>query len=124
MTKNISILVVDDEPPLRKLMQAFLERLGYQVETCADAKEALGLVQAKPDRFALVVADLSLPGLAGNEMGLQMVGINPALRILLCSGYPFEVATLPDGERFRFATLQKPFLPNMLAAAVEELLAR
>ena len=44
--------------------------------------------------------------------------------ILLCSGYPFELASLPKPVQGRFAVLQKPFLPKMLASAVEELAAR
>jgi len=119
-----SILVVDDEAPLRKLMQVFLERLGYQVETCGDATEGLGTFKSSPERFALVVAGLSLPDLPGNEMALQMLAVNPNLRVLLCSGYPFEVESLPADKQIRFASLQKPFLPNMLSQAVEELLAR
>lgn len=105
-------------------MQAYLGRLTYHVETCANATEALALVRADPTRFALVVADLSLPDLSGNDMALKMLKMNPLLLVLLCSGYPFELATLPAAERGRFATLQKPFLPNMLAASVEELLSR
>lgn len=105
-------------------MQAFLGRLDYNVESCGDAKEALALVRSDPHRFALVVADLSLPDLPGNEMALLMLQANPDLRILLCSGYPFEIQTLPVEARPKFAALQKPFLPNMLVAAVEELLSR
>jgi len=105
-------------------MQAYLGRLSYNVETCGNATQALELFGADPRRFALVVADLSLPDLSGNDMALRMLALNSNLRILLCSGYPFELETLPPAERGNFATLQKPFLPNMLAAAVEELLSR
>jgi DNA-binding NtrC family response regulator len=120
--KNITILVVDDEPPLRKLMQAFLERLGYSVDTCGTATEALKTFRASPERYALVVADLSLPDMAGQDMALLMRKERPAIKVLLCSGYPFELATLPAEHRSSFGSLQKPFLPNMLTAAVEELL--
>jgi DNA-binding NtrC family response regulator len=120
----VSILVVDDEPPLRKLMQAFLERMGYLVETRGDARTALELLRAEPDRFALVVADLSLPDKPGDEMSLEMLSMVPTLKILLCSGYPVEVAGLPAPQRANFGTLQKPFLPSMLTEAVEELLRR
>ena len=105
-------------------MQAYLGRLNYDVESCGGAHDALALVHADPHRFALIVADLSLPDLAGNDMALKMLELNPDLRILLCSGYPFEIQTLPVEAQGKFAALQKPFLPNMLAAAVEELLSR
>lgn len=124
MANSVSILVVDDEPPLRTLMQAFLGRMGYTVETCGAATEALALVKADPERFALVVADLSLPDMPGQDMALAMRAMCPRLKVLLCSGYPFQVESLPAAEQASFASLQKPFLPNMLTDAVEELLRR
>ena len=75
-------------------------------------------------RFQLLVADLTLPDLPGQDMAVQMLAQNPNLRILLCSGYPFAVDSLPVAIQNRFASLQKPFLPNMLASAIEELLGR
>jgi DNA-binding NtrC family response regulator len=72
----------------------------------------------------LLVADLTLPDLPGQDMALRMLEENPELRILLCSGYPFAVDSLPAPVQKRFASLQKPFLPNMLAKAIEDLLQR
>jgi DNA-binding NtrC family response regulator len=119
-----SILIVDDEPPLLRLMKAYLERLGYDVTGCLNAKEALVCVDSAPHKFSLLVADLSLPDMDGGEMALRMAELNPELKVLLCSGYPFDVESLPPGVRERAATLQKPFLPNMLAKEVEMLLQR
>ena len=124
METPLHILVVDDEPQLLRLMQAFLERLGYAVTCCVDAASALALMSESPCRFRVVVTDLSLPDLPGPELGLRILDLNPDGRILVCSGYVFEVETLPAAVRRRFGSLQKPFLPKMLVAAVEELLAR
>jgi DNA-binding NtrC family response regulator len=88
------------------------------------ADEALALFEANPDAYTLLVADITLPDMPGNEMAVQMAGRNPQLRILLCSGYPFAVDSLPESIRGRFSSLQKPFLPNMLAEALEQLLQR
>jgi DNA-binding NtrC family response regulator len=118
------ILLVDDEPPLLKLMQLFLERMGYQVTSCLDATSALEKLEAQPEGFHLVVADLSLPDMPGDKMALRMIDSNPELKVLLCSGYPFEVSALPPERRASFGVLQKPFLPNMLTKAVEDLLKR
>ena len=119
-----SILIVDDEPPLLRLMKAYLERLGYDVTGCPNASQALACFEAPGAEFALVVADLSLPDMSGDAMALRMAESNPALRVLLCSGYPFDIESLPDGVKQRCAALQKPFLPNMLAKEVESLLER
>lgn len=122
--QNVRILLVDDEPALTKLMQTYLARMGYTVDATLCAEEALTLFRANPQDYKLVVADITLPDLAGNDMAVRMAEQNPELRILLCSGYPFAVDSLPEHIRGRFASLQKPFLPNMLAESIEKLLAK
>jgi DNA-binding NtrC family response regulator len=122
--KKVSILLVDDEAALTKLMQTYLGKLGYPVESALDAAGAFEIFRRDPSRFQLLVADLTLPDLPGQEMALRMVEEHPDLRVLLCSGYPLEVDSLPEPQQKRFATLQKPFLPNMLAKAIEDLMQR
>ena len=90
-----NILLVDDEAALTKLMQTYLGKLGYNVESALRATEALATFGADPQRFQLLVADLTLPDLPGQDMAVQMLAQNPNLRILLCSGYPFAVDSLP-----------------------------
>ena len=105
-------------------MQMFLERTGYAVTCCPDGKSALATVAGRSAEFRLLIADLSLPDMEGHEMALQILDYCPDIRVLLCSGYPFDVESLPEAVRSRFATLQKPFVPQMLTRAVEELLTR
>ena len=119
---NVRILLVDDEPALTRLMQTYLARMGYTVDTSLRATEALALFEANPQAYNLVVADITLPDMTGNDMAMRMAERNTDLRVLLCSGYPFAVDSLPEHIRDRCASLQKPFLPNMLAEAVQELL--
>ena len=118
------LLLVDDEAALLKLMETFLGRMGYQVTSHASATAALARFEADPDNFQLVVADLTMPEMAGDQMALNMVRLNPKIRVLLCSGYPFDVRTLPENVRGHLSVLQKPFVPKMLTGAVEELLNR
>ncbi|HYI94471.1 MAG TPA: response regulator, partial [Bryobacteraceae bacterium] len=89
--KKANILLVDDEAALTKLMQTYLGKLGYNVESALQATEALAIFGGDPQRFELLVADLTLPDLPGQEMAVRMLAQNPNLRILLCSGYPFCV---------------------------------
>jgi DNA-binding NtrC family response regulator len=124
MSEKISILVVDDEAPLVRLMQAFLERSGYSVEAFTNAADALNRFKAEPDLFRIVVTDITLPDTPGDELAITMARLNPSVRVLLCSGYPFAVDSLPEDVRPRFAMLDKPFLGNMLTGAVAELLGR
>lgn len=118
MADPAHLLVVDDEPRLRGLLERYLVRMGYTVETCDDAEGALDRFAASPDAFALVVTDLTLPGVNGEEMLARMREVRPGLRAVIASGYPHQCAS-PALTRF----LQKPFLPQMLVDAVKELLA-
>jgi DNA-binding NtrC family response regulator len=120
--KNIRILLVDDEPPLLGLMKTFLTKLGYEVQACPDATSATAAFESAGGKFDLIVADVTLPGVSGQEMSIELAKNNPDVRVLLCSGYPVQLHTLPEDLRGRFAALDKPFLPNMLATTVEKLI--
>ena len=112
------LLIVDDESNLLDLLRRYLGRLGYEVETCGDAEEALARFEAEPDRFALAITDLSLPGLSGEELIERMRQLRPGLPAIVTSGYPYQ----PRAAGIGF--LQKPFLPQMLVEAVEKALKR
>ncbi|MBI3279700.1 MAG: response regulator [Acidobacteria bacterium] len=116
------ILLLDDEQALLDLMQTYLSRLGHQVDAFATVARGWLAFEDQPQSFELLIADLSMPGLGGNDLFLRMLALNPNLRILVCSGLPFQVETLPAEVRAQVRFLQKPFLPNMLALAVDELL--
>jgi two-component system, cell cycle sensor histidine kinase and response regulator CckA len=118
------LLLVDDEAALLKLMETFLGRFGYEVVSYTSASAALSRFEADPGYFGLVVADLTMPEMSGEQMALRMISLNPQVRVLLCSGYPFDVRSLPEAVRGRFSVLQKPFVPKMLTGSVEELLKR
>jgi len=113
----LRLLIVDDEATLLDLLRRFLERAGYEVETYSDPVPALASFESDPQRFALVITDLSLPGMDGEELIARMRRIQPKLPALISSGRPHEPA-LPH-TRF----LQKPFLPKMLIQAVEKALS-
>ena len=110
------LLIIDDEPKLLELLSRYLGRLGYEVETCGNAEDALALFQAGPDRFSIAITDLSLPSLNGEELIERMRLLRPGLPAIITSGYPY----VPRGAAIGF--LQKPFLPQMLAETVEKTL--
>jgi DNA-binding NtrC family response regulator len=112
------LLIVDDEPKLLDLMSRYLGRLGYEVETCGDAQEALALFQAAPERFSMAITDLSLPSLNGEELIEKIRQIRPGFPAIITSGYPH----VPRGAGVGF--LQKPFLPQMLVEAVDKALKK
>jgi len=112
------VLLVDDEAALLDLLKKYLERLGYEVDAFTQPEDALARFDADPGNYALVITDLTLPGINGEQMLERMRASYPALRAIVSSGYPYE----PSGRRTSF--LQKPFLPKMLAEAIETMLKR
>jgi two-component system, cell cycle sensor histidine kinase and response regulator CckA len=113
---GVRILLVDDEAPLLDLLERYLKRLGYEVDSCLTPAAALARFEADPARYALVLTDLTLPGMNGDQMLVRMREHCPKLRAIVSTGYPYE----PSGKWTR--SLQKPFLPKMLAEQIEELL--
>jgi DNA-binding response OmpR family regulator len=118
----LKILLVEDEPPLLQLIEKYLRRLGFDVETHLKSFDALRNFEADPNRYALVIADLGMPDLPGDTLLTRMLEIRPDLRILVCSGSPFFIENLPRSLQRQVAFLQKPFVPKMLADAVRNLL--
>jgi DNA-binding NtrC family response regulator len=110
------LLLVDDEAALLDLLRRYLERLGHQVVACDGAEAALVEFSREPMAYELVLSDLTLPDLPGDAMLERMYGMNPALRAILTSGYPY----VPRAAYISF--LQKPFAPRMLAETIESLL--
>jgi DNA-binding NtrC family response regulator len=118
----IRILLVEDEPPLLQLIEKYLQRLGFEVETHLKSFDALRRFEAAPDRYGLVIADLGMPDMPGDTLLTRMLEIRPELRVLVCSGSPFFIENLPASLQRQVAFLQKPFVPKMLAEAVQRLL--
>jgi DNA-binding NtrC family response regulator len=112
------LLLVDDEPALADLLKKYLERLGYEVDTQGDAEQALAQYDPDPEHYALVLTDLTLPGMNGEQMIERMQKRNPKLRAIISTGYPYQ----PRSKQIGY--LQKPFVPKMLAELIEKMLRR
>ena len=111
------LLLVDDEPGLLDLLKRYLERLGYTVDACTSAEDALALFEPEPARYALVLTDLTLPRISGEEMLERMRLSNPQLPAIVSSGYPHVPKSKNTG------VMQKPYVPKMLAEMIEKKLA-
>ena len=119
-----SILLIDDEPQLLRLMQVYLTKLGHAVKGCATAAAARAAFADNGSSYEFIVADLTLPDGDVAELAVELAIQNPSVAVLLCSGYPYELSALPESVRSRADMLLKPFLPNMLAKSVEQLLKK
>jgi len=110
------LLLVDDETALADLLKRYLERLGYQVDACVHPDAALGLLDADPGRYALLITDFTLPVMNGEQLLERARERAPGLRAIIASGYPYQ-PQIPGVE-----FLQKPFLPKALAETIERVL--
>ena len=117
------ILIVDDEPPLLRMLSAYLRRLGYSVITADTADKAWSEMEASPATFAAAVLDASVPGISITDLALKMVAANPSLCILAASGYPVDISAVAAAAPGRVDFLLKPFTGENLAAALRRMLA-
>jgi DNA-binding NtrC family response regulator len=108
------ILIVDDSPLLRNLINRLLTRGGYQVREAEDGVQALG--QIMRERPALVLSDLLLPGMRGDELVAQLMHRRDPIPCILMSGY--HTLALPHDVHF----LRKPFEPDALLDLVADVL--
>jgi CheY-like chemotaxis protein len=115
------ILIVDDEAPLLKVMKNYLTRLGYEVTTCSTSSEGWAAFEAGSPGWDLLILDMTMAEMTGEELARKALGLNPLVRLLLCSGYPLDPARF-DAAPGHVAFLHKPFAPETLSGAVEQLL--
>jgi CheY-like chemotaxis protein len=118
-----TVLIADDEEPVRRVASRLLVRNGYDVLEAANGAEALRMLAAGDDRVDILVSDIIMPEMGGLELARRVASDFPALPILLISGYSdsHELGQSIPGE---LDLLQKPFSGTELTAAVANCLAR
>jgi DNA-binding NtrC family response regulator len=122
-SNHARILIVDDEPPLLRMMSAYLRRLGYTVTTFDRTEEVQALTPAQMRDFAIAVLDCTMKGAPLEALAAGLLAANGSLRIVASSGYPVDLSVLEAAAPGRVAFLHKPFTPEMLAAAVRRMIA-
>ena len=119
-----TILLVDDEKPIRTMAKEILERFGYSVLTAESGEAAVEVYTSAWEPIHLVLLDLNMPGMGGQTCLEMLLALNPALRVVIASGRP------PNGEvRKRIDAcggvfIQKPYQIEGLLTAVRQLLDR
>ena len=88
---NERILFIDDEPFLVQIGRKMLESLGYKVTGRTSSIEALELFKTKAYNFDLVITDMTMPHMSGDELAKKMIHINPDIPIILCTGYSTQI---------------------------------
>jgi len=117
-----TILLVEDETRVRKLIADVLSARGYRVLEATRGVEALRLGRLHKSKIDLVVTDVVMPGMSGPDLVKQLTVSQPKMRILYISGYTEEAMVHHGIEASGVAFLQKPFMPDALARKVREVL--
>ncbi len=117
-----TVLLVEDEPAVRAIAQAFLKDLGYRVLEADCPATALGVAAAHPGTIDLLLTDVVMPGMNGRNLAERLTAVRPQLRVLYMSGYTANTivhrGVLDQGVQF----ISKPFTLEELARKVREVL--
>ena len=117
-----TLLLVEDEPEVRSLVQRILKTQGYTVVTAANPDEALAIAREFKGKIEMMVTDVVMPGMSGRQLAERLATSRPDMRVLFVSGYTDD-AVMQHGIVSRpRAFLQKPFTPTALARKVREVL--
>jgi len=119
-----TLLLVEDEPSLRKLTREILRRAGYKVIDAANGGEALLACEQSSAEIELMITDLVMPGMSGWELAKRLALLRPKMKVLYMSGYSSHAALASGALERRDHFLQKPFTPGALAEKVRHILDR
>jgi len=118
-----TVLLVDDEESVRSLGTRMLERIGFQTLVATNGQEALELYRVRGEDISLVLLDLTMPRMDGEEAFRQLRRINPEVRVVMTSGYTeMEVEPRFAGKRL-YGFLQKPYTLDALTACLRDALS-
>jgi len=117
-----TVLVVEDEAMLRRLVCTVLQAGGYEVFSAADGEEALQLCRERGAGIDLLLTDIVMPGRSGPEVAALLSTCCPRIRVLYMSGYTDDAMVRLDVHTSEVHFIQKPFSPAELAHQVREIL--
>ena len=117
-----TILVVDDEPDIRKLVAAMATQSGYSVITADSGEHALSILKNLKEPLELLITDVVQPGMSGPMLADKLVAMQPDLKVLYMSGYDNTMVVQKYVVEKGHALLPKPFSAEEFYAKVKETL--
>jgi CheY-like chemotaxis protein len=123
-TGHEHILLVDDEQVLVEVSRRVLERLGYRVDTRTSSVEALALFKSHPQRYDLVITDMTMPNMTGDKLAMEILQVRADIPIVLCTGYSENILEERAQAIGIKALIRKPILMAEIARAMREALAK
>ncbi|MDB5104527.1 MAG: sensor hybrid histidine kinase [Fibrobacteres bacterium] len=114
MANNRTILLVEDEGPVRRLIARILEMRNYTILEASQGEEALAISETFPGDIHLLVTDIMMPVMNGQELAIRLASLRPRLGVLFISGYPGK--HVPEGleSSCKVDYLAKPFKAEVL----------
>jgi CheY-like chemotaxis protein len=119
-----TILVAEDEDPVRNLVVGILKASHYRVLEAADGDAALRIAQGFPETIHLLLTDMTMPGLSGRDLARRLSGERPGMKILFMSGFSEEMVVASQDPEGRADFLPKPFSARELCQSVRAILDR
>ncbi|MBC8391923.1 MAG: response regulator, partial [Deltaproteobacteria bacterium] len=116
------ILFIDDEVALARAYSIIIKSLGYSVISCANPVEALEMVRDRPDKFDLVITDMTMPQMTGDRLAKKLMQIRFGLPVILCTGYHQRISENEAIEMGISAFLMKPLIKKDLAKTIRKVL--
>ena len=117
-----TILAVDDDPSILDLVGEILKPMGYKVLLANSGEQALELIASHQDAIDLLLTDIMLPGIKGQELARTMLNAHPDISVLFMSGYIRPSMANSNKVRGFEAFLQKPFSPSDMLRKMRKLL--
>jgi DNA-binding response OmpR family regulator len=115
-------LLVEDQEEIREVVGEFLERRGFRVFRATDGDDALRVAEKCSGSIHLLLTDLMMPNMDGQELARRLKQIRPDTRVLFMSGYPADRLHGSNGNGLKHSILQKPFSLDMLAQTIRAVL--
>jgi len=116
------ILFVDDEKSLVDMKKEILESLGYEVTARSSSLESLELFKNQPDNFDLVITDMTMPYMPGDELAKELISVRPDIPVILCTGFSASI-TEEEAKKIGIREfVSKPILKRDIAEAIRKVL--
>ena len=116
------ILVIDDDPSILTMLKKMLENLGYQVTTKTNSSEAFEEFERNPGKYSLLVTDQTMPKMLGSELAEKMKKINPALKVIIITGYVDKISDVARSKDNSYEIILKPIKMSEFSKTIRKVL--
>lgn len=115
------ILFVDDEKQIVDMVRLMLENLGYQVTVRTSSVEALEAFRNKPDKYDMVITDMTMPNMTGKDLAKELMNERPDIPIILCTGFSEQIDERRAKELGMSAFIMKPIVMHDIANTIRRI---